>query len=70
MLPTFLLGLEGAGDEADVSDTLPAAHDDDDGDFVEYGDLPAIAVAIGGDLFALLLLLLVAIFLAESAPGE
>ena len=58
------------GDEADVADTLPAPRDDDDGDFVEYGDLPAIAVAIGGDLLALLLLLFVAIFLVESAPGE
>ena len=40
-------------DEAAVADTLPAAHDGDDGDFVEYGDLPAIAVVIGGDRFAL-----------------
>ena len=41
------------GDAAAVADTLSAAHDDDNGDFVEYGDFPAIAVVIGGDRFAL-----------------
>ena len=59
------------GDELDV-DTTPAAHDVEEGDDDEYGDvLAAKAVVVGGDFRTkLLLVFFVMILPAGKAPGE